>query len=475
MLYRNATPTLIMQNSKLLIGILFMLLAMVTACKKDNNTPETEKVKLPDVVTYSEHIAPIIYENCTPCHRSNSAGPFNMTTYDEVKSKAKTIVKVTKSKFMPPWPADPTYTSFKEERILTATEIAMLEKWQLDGCPVGDEQAIPALPDFPTGSQIGEPDLVLTFPDIQIEGNNKDHFFLVKIPYDLPEDKYVKMIEFIPGNKKLAHHMNANLIEYQPGKKTNVFGGQKIIATNLAESAESVQTAMDNKNDDGSYPTLVPLVCNYLPGVSPAKYPAGIGGFRMSKQGAFFINDYHFGPSPKEVMDSTSKFNIFFADAPPKRPTYEILMGSLGVAPVKPALVIPANEIKSFTIDYNVQETMSVLTVNPHMHLLGQSFIAYATTPLGDTIPMIRIPKWEFRWQYFYTYKKVLVIPAGSIIHVEGVFDNTEKNINNPYFPPQVIIDRGDRFDSMKTTNEMLQFIITYMSYQPGDENLSLE
>jgi hypothetical protein len=250
---------------------------------------------------------------------------------------------------------------------------------------------------------------------------------------------------------------------------------KKIIATNLAESAESVQTAMDNKNDDGSYPTLVPLVCNYLPGVSPAKYPAGIGGFRMSKQGAFFINDYHFGPSPKAVMDSTSKFNIFFADAPPQRPTYEILMGSLGVAPVKPALVIPANEIKSFTIDYNVQETMSVLTVNPHMHLLGQSFIAYATTPLGDTIPMIRIPKWEFRWQYFYTYKKVLVIPAGSIIHVEGVFDNTEKNINNPYFPPQVIIDRGDRFDSMKTTNEMLQFIITYMAYQPGDENLSLE
>ena len=80
-----------------------MLLAMVTACKKDNNTTETDKVKLPDVVTYSEHIAPIIYENCTPCHRSNSAGPFNMTNYDEVKSKAKTIVKVTKSKFMPPF------------------------------------------------------------------------------------------------------------------------------------------------------------------------------------------------------------------------------------------------------------------------------------------------------------------------------------------------------------------------------------
>lgn len=72
-------------------------------------------------------------------------------------------------------------------------------------------------------------------------------------------------------------------------EKENVFGGEKIIATNLAESAEVVQTAMDNKNDDGTYPFLVPLVCNYLPGVSPALYPEGIGGFKMSKQGVFLL------------------------------------------------------------------------------------------------------------------------------------------------------------------------------------------
>lgn len=457
-----------------LFFIAIIALVMVSCNKKENNEGD-ETIKLPDTVTFSEHIAPIIYENCTPCHRDNAAGPFNLTNYDEVKSKAKTIVKVTQSRFMPPWPADPEYASFKEERRLNNTQIAMLKKWYDDDCPVGDLDKLPPVPSYPKGSQIGKPDLVLKFPEIHLEGNNIDHFFLVKIPFELPEDKYVRLIEFIPGEKKLAHHMNANLIEYQPGKKVNVFGGQKIIPTNLAESAESVQTAMDNKNDDGSYPLLVPLVCNYLPGVSPAKYPEGIGGFKMTKQGAFFINDFHFGPSAKDAIDSTSIFNIFFADKPPVRPTFEILMGSLGVAPVKPALIIPANEIKTFTIDYEVQEAMSVLTVNPHMHLLGQSFIAYAITPRHDTIPMIHIPKWDFRWQFFYTYKKVLVIPAGSRIHVEGTFDNTEKNVNNPYFPPQVIIDRGDRFDSMKTTNEMLQFIITFMPYQAGDETMSLE
>jgi len=457
-----------------IIVIIIHIAIFFPSCKQTGGNDDKDLI-LPEQITFSEHIAPIIYENCTPCHRNNSAGPFSFTNYEEVKAKAKTIVKVTQSRFMPPWPADPNYSSFKEERILSEFEIALIKGWVDMDCLIGDATKIPALPDYPEGSQIGIPDLVLKFPEIQLEGNNKDHFFLVKIPYDIPEDKYVKIIEFIPGTKKLAHHMNANLIEYRPGKKKNVFDGEKVIATNLAENADKVQTAMDNKNDDGSYPTLVPLVCNYLPGVSPAKYPAGIGGFRMSKQGAFFINDYHFGPTPKAVIDSSSILNIFFADAPPKRPTYEILMGSLGVAPVKPALVIPANEVKTFSIDYIVQDAMSVLTVNPHMHLLGKSFIAYAVTSKGDTIPMISIPKWDFRWQFFYTYKKVLVIPAGSTVHVEGTYDNTEKNINNPYFPPQVIIDRGDRFDSMKTTNEMLQFIITFMEYQPGDENLSLE
>ncbi len=458
-------------NLNFISTYLFCLL-LITSCK---NKVDEKQIELQQEVTFSEHIAPIIYKNCTPCHRKGSAGPFSFTNYDEVVRKAKTIKKVTQSGFMPPWPADPTYSNFAGEKKLSALEIALIGKWVDDKCPLGDGSKIPALPFFPEGSQLGKPDLVIPFPEIGIAGDNQDHFFLLKVPYELPEDKYVKAIEFVPGNKKLAHHMNANLIEYEPGKKKDVFGGRKIIPTNLAVNAEQVQTEMDNNNDDGSYPVLVPLVCNYLPGVTPAVYPQGIGGFRMSKQGAFFINDYHFGPSAVDTFDKDAYLNIFFSDTPPQRPTFEILLGSLGVAPVKPNLVIPANEIKTFTIDYAVQEDMSVLTVNPHMHLIGTSFLAYALTPAQDTIPMIRINHWDFRWQYFYTYKNVLKIPAGSTIHVEGTFDNTTKNPNNPYFPPQVIIDRGDRFDSMKTTNEMLQFIITYMPYQQGDEQISLE
>ncbi len=54
------------------------------------------------------------------------------------------------------------------------------------------------------------------------------------------------------------------------------------------------------------------------------------------------------------------------------------------------------------------------------MHLLGKSFEAFAVTPDGKTIPLVKIPKWDFRWQYFYTFPKMLKIPKGSPIAAIG-------------------------------------------------------
>lgn len=427
-------------------------------------------------ITFSAHIAPLIHENCTPCHRPNAAGPFSLITYDDVVKKAKTIVKVTQSGFMPPWPADPAYSNFIGERILDASEKEMIAQWVVAGCPIGDSTKIPMPPSYPAGSQIGVPDMVVKFPEtIPLPGTNKDQFFLLKIPFEADHTMYIRTIEFIPGNKKLLHHVNANLIQYTEGQKSDLFAGEKVIPTDLTLTAEELNTRMQNKNDDGTYPVMIPLVCNYLPGVSPAIYPKGIGGYRLTTQNAFFINDVHYGPSPVDTVDDGSYFNIFLTDEPPLRPTYEILMGSLGETQIEPPLVIPAGEIKSFKTVYNVQADMSLLTVNPHMHLLGKSFLAYAVTPQNDTIKLVRIPKWDFRWQYFYTFKKIQKIPAGSRIVAEAVFDNTADNPNNPFNPPQVIIERNSPFESMKTTNEMFQLIFTYMPYRPGDENISLE
>ena len=48
-------------------------------------------------VTYNEHIAPIIYGNCTKCHRPGQVAPFSLMSFEDVRSHARTITTVTQS------------------------------------------------------------------------------------------------------------------------------------------------------------------------------------------------------------------------------------------------------------------------------------------------------------------------------------------------------------------------------------------
>ena len=149
----------------------------------------------------------------------------------------------------------------------------------------------------------------------------------------------------------------------------------------------------------------------------------------------------------------------------------EMQLGTLGISEIIPPLIIPPNVVKTFTTKTLVNEDISLLTVNPHMHLLGKSFEAFAATPDGRTIPLVKIRDWDFRWQYFYTFPKMVKIPKGSTIAAIGVYDNTAANPNNPFVPPREVIGTNG---SMRVTDEMFQLIITYLPYQSGDENISL-
>jgi hypothetical protein len=444
-----------------------LMLCLLLACGGSN--PDKELVANPE---FCKDIAPVIFKNCVPCHRKDGAAPFALTTYAEVFKKAKTIRAVTHIHVMPPWPADTAYSHFAGERKLNGAEIELIRIWVEKGCKEGQLKDLPPLPTFAGGSVYGKPDLVLRLKKpFLIKGDNTDHFLLMKFPYEIARDTFIRFIEFIPGKKKRVHHVNGFLIQYyQPEKKKDVFDGEWVEDTQTMDYREAYER-MKLPNDDGSYPMLTPSAVNYLPGVEPSVYPEGVGGFRMKRKGAIFLKDIHYGPSTRDEYDS-SYFNVFYAPSPPKRQLLEFQMGTLGKTPVVPALLVPPDSAKTFTTEYRVPEDWSLITINPHMHLLGKSFKAYALTPGGDTIRLISIPQWDFRWQYFYTFRNMIRIPAGSLIRAVAVYDNTKSNPLNPFHPPRAV---GERNGSMRTTDEMFQFIINYLPYHVGDEKISLE
>lgn len=371
---------------------------------------------------------------------------------------------------MPPFPADVSYAHYVDEKVLSPTQIEMIKTWVEKGCPPGDTSKIKA-PVFYEGSLFGKPDVVVKMQEaIPIKGNGSDHFFMIKIPYQLPHDTFARFFEFVPNQRKLAHHVNGHLINYEDEKKADVFKG-KTYSLDIPKGDGNVYTQMGLLNDDGSYPILTPNTVYYLPGYAPPVYPQHIGGYKINKKGAFFLKNMHYGPSKSDCED-ISAINIFYGPKP-TRPIQETQLGTFGIAPTEPKLDIPANTVKTFRSHWVTPTDLSIISVNPHMHLLGKSFWAYALTPQGDTIRLIKINKWDFKWQYYYTFIHPLKIPAGSTVYAYGVYDNTEKNPYNPYHPPRDCKERDD-FMSMGTTEEMFQFIFTYLLYQPGDELMDL-
>lgn len=427
-------------------------------------------------LTFSEHVAPIVFKNCTPCHRSGGSAPFALTNYKQVNRKRNTIVDVTQSGYMPPWPADKKYTHFIGEKYLTKEQKNTIKSWVTQGALEGDTNILPPLPLFSDVSKLGTPDTTVWFDSIFIEGNSRDKFFIATLPIELNENKYVRTMEFVPNENNLVHHMNGRLLNYEADKKADIYNGNRILNLEVDEQSYVDQfNALKLANDDGSRPDQIHSAVNYLPGVEAVMYPEGIGGFTMNNKSILIADDIHFGPIPKGKWDY-SHINIFFSEEPPKRPIKEVMLGTNGEGKIIPPLVIPPNKKTKHTVFLKIPQDISVLTLNPHMHLLGTSFKSYAIKPNGDTIRLISIPEWDFRWQYFYTFPKMLKIPAGSVIYVDATFDNTARNPNNPNSPPQEVKERYELGGAgMRTTDEMLQFIITWLPYEDGDENVSLE
>lgn len=426
-------------------------------------------VGLAQAPTYTQDIAPIMYKNCLPCHRTGGTAPFPLETFKQVKQKGNFIKYVTEIDYMPPWKANPHYRSFANEKYLTAEEKEKIKKWVEGGTPEGPKDKLPSMPQFPDGSQLlGKPDMVLQMKKpYVVQGNNQEQYICYKIPYELPNDTFACGIEFIAGNRKLVHHASYQVLAVPDD--VDIFSGPDYF---VYGDSSFVDDAHDYGyfnliNQYGEGPVEV-FHSGYLPGTSPQVFNDGIG-FRLPKRGILMIRNLHYAPSPVEQTDQ-SKIHIYFSKKPVDR--------AIGFAAFKPTnpnpaadWVIPADSIKQFYINVKLHDDISLLAINPHMHKLGKYFKVYCVTPEGDTIKLVEIPDWDFNWQEFYRFKNIVKLPKGSVLRAEALFDNTAANDQNPYSPPRnVYFERG-----MDDKDEMMRLVMLYLPYKEGDEAIVLE
>ena len=141
-------------------------------------------------VTFNKQIAPIIYNNCSSCHRPGEAAPFALLSYQDVAKRAKQIASVTKSRYMPPWKAEHSSIEFSEERRLKDHEIALLDQWVKDGMPEGAAVDAQPAPKFSSDWRLGKPDMVIEVPAaFNVPADGPDVYRNVGLALGLTEDK----------------------------------------------------------------------------------------------------------------------------------------------------------------------------------------------------------------------------------------------------------------------------------------------
>lgn len=393
-------------------------------------------------VTFTETIAPILYEHCVTCHRPGEAAPFSLITYEDARMRATLMARATESRYMPPWHASTGYGQFVGERRLTGTQIAAFDQWVKQGMPQGDASRMPKLPPFTEGWRLGPPDLVLEMPaGFDIPAGGPDVFRNFAIPTKLTEDKWVRAVEYRPSARKVVHHA---LFAYVPGGSTAQQEGADGRPGFGGMGAIGVVARGGNTGGLGGWAV----------GGSAFTTP---DGFAMPlPKGSDFLLQAHFHPTGKPEIEK-SQIGLYFTQQPPEREMASVELPSLfGFGA---GINIPAGEPNFIVRDsFTLPGDVKIYSTFAHAHYIGKEMTVTATLPDGSSKPLLSVPDWDFNWQDFYQYKDPIVLPKGTRLDATLRYDNSAGNRRNPSNPPRRVLWGEQSFDEMGTVG--LQFEI---------------
>ncbi len=402
----------------------------------------------PAKVTFYRQIAPIVYENCAPCHRPGESGPFSLLTYEDVRRHAQQIAAVTKRRFMPPWLPEPGHGDFAEQRRLTDAQIQLIQAWVAEGAPAGSAAHAPAPPKFSGEWQRGTPDLILRVAKpYQLYAEGPEVFWNFILPVPITTTRWVKAMEVRPGNPRVFHHANVILDRSGATRRQEASPGSGFPGMDLTVE----ETTFD---PDGHF-------LSWKPGSEPIVEPDGMAW--RADPGMSLVLNVHLRPTGKPETISP-EIGLYFTDKPQVKFPMLIQLEHDGM------IDIPAGA-KDFLVsdDFRIPVDVNVLAVYPHAHYLGKLLEGYATLPDGTRKWLIRIPDWDLSWQGVFRLKQPLLLPAGTVVSMRYHYDNTPENPRNPNRPPKEV--RGGN----QATDEMGHLWLQVLPVAEGDQRAALQ
>lgn len=268
--------------------------------------------KLPDDVSWFDHVAPMVAEKCVACHNSEGIAPINLFDFDEVKSNAALIEMSVLRGSMPPQrfasSADCANSApFVHNPQLSDYDMALFSAWVDGGFNKGNTPTEDWLP-ISTRLGIENPDrqLHLTNP-LSIEGK-RDRFVCVVLDPVIDEDVWLTGVDIIPGNSKET--VSAQLFLDEQNQSANLV---------------NEQGWYECFGDSGIY--AAPIISTWAPDTGATVFPAQSG--MPISPGAKMVLKMHYRPSADVLEDTDTRIDLQWTTSQPARINRIFALGNL--------------------------------------------------------------------------------------------------------------------------------------------------
>ena len=370
--------------------------------------------------TFAKDIAPIFQRSCQTCHHPGTSAPMSLVSYEDARPWARSIRQRVSNRDMPPWHLDKTVgiRHYKNDRSLSDDEIATVVKWVDSGAAQGNPADMPAPLTFRSEGDwfIGEPDLKVTTPsDFTMYPAGPDWWIDQFADVQLTEDRWVKSMEIKPSNPKIVHHVVVYAIEPDAPEGTPEGG------------------VMLHEYAVGKYGDIF-----------------GDNTGRLLKKGTRLRYDMHYFAVGSEQHNKTTIAFTFY----PKgvTPKYQVRSQNIRNIP-NDELEVPPNSMVRTDGYFRLPRPARIDSFQPHMHMRGKGLTVEAIDPVTNkTFILSSVDHFDFNWHINYVYadEAAPLLPAGTVLHLIGIHDNTAANRRNP--DPNMWVGFGER-----SVDDMLQ------------------
>jgi len=336
-----------------------------------------------------------------------------LVSYLQTKKYATAMKRMTNSKAMPPWFADPRFGKFSNDLSLTPEQIATIAAWSDAGAPAGNPQNAPPAAQLARGWNISEPDLVLSMPKpVSLPARGEVAYTYEIVPTGFKEDKWVQASEIRPTSRGHVHH--AVVYIRPPNSKwlRNAPIGRPFSSSDMTTS-EDVRQALFTDSD---------MLLVYAPGSSPDQWPDGMAKYIPA--GSDLVFQMHYTTNGHATTDQTA-VGMVFAKQPPRQRVLTLQL-------TNHSFVIPP-EADNFRVEVfgTLPNDATLLSFFPHMHLRGKCFEYDIVNPDGSVETLLRV-NYHFHWQMSYRLAQPRFLKAGTKLQAVAWFDNSRNNPHNP-------------------------------------------